>query len=92
MTKRLYLLFSHNPLEEIYVEFSDDRLLTHAELIADDSTIRDRKEFLSNWPGHNGSEPYTEGYDEYAEGFSASETHVLAFARAAGIEPIRVPI
>lgn len=80
-TGELYLLFSSTDLQEVLVEFSDPELLVLAELIADTSTLRDRKEFLRRWPGHNGSEPFTQGYDEYAQGLSAKEERVLAFAQ-----------
>lgn len=92
MTKQLYVLFSSTPDREVVVEFTDPELVVLAELMADLSTVRDPKEFQRCWPGHNGCEPYAEGYDEYDEGFSAHESAVLSFAHTHGLETIEIPL
>ena len=89
MTKsKLYQIFAWEPDTKIeyWVDFSDEKLKMWAELVAIDSTIRNRKQFEKDWPGFNANEPSTEGYDEYSEGFFAAVDTVKDFAKSSNLE------
>ena len=68
----VFLGFDEENQREIHIVLDDDRHLLLAELIADESTIRNRKEFIRDWPGH------TE-YD-FKHGLAADYNRVRDFA------------
>jgi hypothetical protein len=74
--KKPSLLFGidENTENEIWVEIDNENLFLLAELIAEDSTVRDRKAFYKLYPGAPDYE------DEYEHEFAADYNSVREFA------------
>ena len=70
------LLFGtdENTQAEVWVEIDNNNLFLLAELIADDSTLRDRKAFYKLYPGASDSE------ELYEHEFAADYDRVREFA------------
>ncbi len=56
-----YLMFSSTEDREILVEFTNKDLALLAEIMADESTVRDLADFMWNWQGHD-REIYCEAF------------------------------